>query len=97
MKLPPCNSQLGSHSRTGRLQFRRHRRQGIDPKFFDSWSRTAFEETSASAIRPQAACSMGDVDELRRAIWVRYRVNTNDPLKKFAHTLDIQAAPRVRC
>ena len=39
MKLPPCNSHLRSHSRTGRLRFRPHRRQGIDPKFFDSWSR----------------------------------------------------------
>ena len=39
MKLPPCSTQMRSHSRTGHDSGPGgHRRQGIDPKFFDSWA-----------------------------------------------------------
>src|SRR5579862_3210777 len=33
-----------------RLRFRRHRRQGIDPKFFDSWSRNGVLEDQSREV-----------------------------------------------
>src|ERR1700676_1830660 len=43
-----------------RLRFRRHRRQGIDPKFFDSWS--------VNGVLGDYSREVGDTSTIRRAV-----------------------------
>src|ERR1017187_9847687 len=57
-----------------RLRFRRHRRQGIDPKFFDSWSRNGVRVHHARGLpmsvlaAKEAACMASRQKRARRPL-----------------------------